>query len=83
MVFKGVRYPLRVEACYIEAAAAIPYRGEELRLGEAQGDLDVVGRAAVADGVGASLFYAEHGVVDQTWLGAVLAQVVAQTLASA
>ena len=46
-------------------------------------DLDIFGRVAVADGVGAGLLDAEHDVVDHLALGAVLAQVVAQALAGA
>ena len=37
----------------------------------------------MANGVGAGLLHAEHDVVDHLALGAVLAQVVTKTLASA
>ena len=73
----------RVEARHVEAAAVVFDRGHEPAAGEAQGDLDVVGRAAVADGVRAGLLDTEDDVVDHLTFGAVLAQVVAQALAGA
>ena len=83
MIEQRVGPAVRVEARHVEASAVILDRGHEPRVGEAQGDLDVVARAAVADGVRAGLLDTEHDVVDHLALGAVLAQVVAQALAGA
>ena len=83
MIGGEVGCAVRVEALHGEAVAAVLDRGHELFGGELQRDLDVLTRATVADGVGAGLLDAEHEVVDELELGAVLAQVVAQPLAGA
>ena len=72
-----------VEAAGVEAAATVPDLSGQAFGFEGQRDLDVVAGAAMADGVGAGLLDAEHAVVDDLVVGAVLAQVVAQAFASA
>ena len=79
----GVGGQLRVEALDIEAPAVVCHRSQDLRAREAQGDLDIVWRAAVTDGVGAGLLDTEHDVVDQRARAAVLAQVVAHAFTGA
>ena len=83
MVGAGVGVALRVEAGRVEAAAAVFDLGHQTLGFEGQRDLDLVGGAAMADGVGAGLLDAEHAVLDRLGAGAVLAQVVAQAFAGA
>ena len=83
MVEGGVRHLLWVEGGGIEAAAPIFDCGPQRVVGEAQPDLDVAVRAAVADGVGGRLFDSQHKVVDGNLVGTVLGQVVADALAGA
>ena len=83
VIGEGIGLRLAVEGSSVEAAAPVCDLGDQIATLEAHGDLDVVLAAAVADGVGGGLLDAEHDVVDELALRAVLAQVVAQTLASA
>ena len=73
----------RVEDGDVESSSAVFDERDEPLVGELQGDPDVVGGAAVADGVGAGFLDAEHDVVDEITLRAILTEIVAQALASA
>ena len=57
--------------------------GKQIAACEAQRDLDIAVAAAVANGIGGGLLDAEHDVVDDLAVGAVLAQVITETLAGA
>ena len=59
-----VRDRLCVEAGEIEALAFISHDGNEIGSLEAQTDLDVLPRAAVADRIGARFFDGQHDIVD-------------------
>ena len=83
VVFARVGHALRPKARHVEAHTAVLDQRHQGAVVELEGDLDVGVDAAVADGVGGRLLDAQHEVVDQVALGAVLAQVVANALAGA
>ena len=72
-----------VEAGGVEAPSAVSDERDQPSVGELQGDPDVGGGPAVADGVGTGFLNAEYDIVDELALRAVAAQVVAQALAGA
>ena len=83
MVGAQVGNSVAIEAGDIEAAAMVADFGEQSTIFEAQRQLDIELATAMTDGVGGGLLDAQHDVIDQWLVGAVLAQVVANAIAGA
>ena len=62
MLESRIGQPVGIERIDVKALPIVLHRGNKVGAFEAQVDLDVVRRAAVADGVGAGLLDCQHDV---------------------
>jgi hypothetical protein len=83
VVLARVGEQLRVEGTGIEGPALVFDRDLHLTVCEGHKKLDLLGRAAVADGVGAGLLDRQDDIVDDRLVQAVLDEVVTDALAGA